>query len=307
MSLWIYKNNNYSATGHYAGDWFDFFEQAEQSDTGVVTWGGPDVTNQARARALAESARPRQRFLCWQRWGKAPAYERPPGAHAAAMGIVKLVKVDKRRTTHDRWHLRVVERFDPPVPLLAYRQISPIIDGIFKSGRSMGTFDELSAIEEEEVLRILKMPRSSDSAMASQQLGASTRVTSRRSDGSGAGFGDAETNRKVERAAVRFVTEKLQGEGWKVISKEKENVGYDLLATKRGAQRHIEVKGVRDSKATFFITAGEVRAAQTDPKWEIWVVTSALTSRPSASVIPGADFGAIYKIDPVSFRASPVP
>lgn len=49
---------------------------------------------------------------------------------------------------------------------------------------------------------------------------------------SGAGYGDPETNRKVERAAVSFVTEWYEGRGWKVETVEAMKCGYDLSCTK---------------------------------------------------------------------------
>lgn len=92
----------------------------------------------------------------------------------------------------------------------------------------------------------------------------------------GAGFGTAEQNRKVEKAAVRHVTDAYEAEGYDVASVEAECCGWDLTATRGDGQVHLEVKGVSSSLVRFFLTANEQRTALADPDWLLIVVTDAL-------------------------------
>jgi len=78
----------------------------------------------------------------------------------------------------------------------------------------------------------------------------------------GAGFGSIENNRKVEKAAIDFVTQHLRQKGYDVESREKECIGYDLDATHQKQKTlHVEVKGVSGGQVHFPITANEVRSA----------------------------------------------
>lgn len=96
---------------------------------------------------------------------------------------------------------------------------------------------------------------------------------------SGAGFGSPESNRKVELAAVKAVTQSLSKAGWKVKSVEKQNLGYDLLATKGTQTQHVEVKGVAGDVPEFIITQNELACAKSDKAFVLAVVTGALTAR----------------------------
>jgi hypothetical protein len=110
-------------------------------------------------------------------------------------------------------------------------------------------------------------------------------------------------NRKIEQTAIAFAKRRLSSGKWRFISKESDKVGFDLLATRRGVERHIEVKGVKGTKPDFIITAAEVRSAQTDRRWEAWVVTSALSTSPRCTEIPGADLVQLYDLKTIACRA----
>src|SRR5258708_7353942 len=71
----------------------------------------------------------------------------------------------------------------------------------------------------------------------------------------GSGFGDPETNRRVEEAAVAFVTESYKKRGWRIISVESERRGYDLHCQKARTEECVEVKGVQGEVPSFIITA----------------------------------------------------
>lgn len=119
----------------------------------------------------------------------------------------------------------------------------------------------------------------------------------------GAGFGNPETNRKVERAAVSLVTDWYKSEGWTVESVEAAKCGYDLLCRKNSEENHVEVKGVQGELVAFIITAAEVRQAQKDSDFVLCVVTSALTDDPKLNLYDGESFASDFELSPLSYRA----
>jgi hypothetical protein len=125
-----------------------------------------------------------------------------------------------------------------------------------------------------------------------------------RKTSTGAGFGNPETNRKVERAAVKAVTEWYEDEGWTVKSVEADKCGYDLLCNRTLEEKHVEVKGVQGDTVAFIITAGELRQAETDPDFILCVVTSALTSASSLNFYDSSEFAAELDLRPLAYRVS---
>lgn len=119
----------------------------------------------------------------------------------------------------------------------------------------------------------------------------------------GAGFGNPETNRKVERAAVSRVTDWYESEGWTVESVEAAKCGYDLLCRKDSEENHVEVKGVQGELVAFIITAAEVRQARNDSDFVLCVVTSALTDDPKLNLYDGESFVSDFELSPLSYRA----
>ena len=94
----------------------------------------------------------------------------------------------------------------------------------------------------------------------------------------GAGFGDPDSNREVELAAMSFTSGQYTVDGWIVEDVSALNCGWDITATKGPRVRHIEVKGVSGSVPKVLITRTELRAAGEDLNWQLVVVTEALTS-----------------------------
>lgn len=76
----------------------------------------------------------------------------------------------------------------------------------------------------------------------------------------------------TEAAAVRFVRHRLHMSGYAVKSRESEICGYDLHATKHGAELHVEVKGSKGDTPHFFISRNEYTVASRDPEWRLAVV-----------------------------------
>lgn len=96
----------------------------------------------------------------------------------------------------------------------------------------------------------------------------------------GAGFGTAEQNRKVEIAAMRAVEEHYAKAGFVPKDVSKMNLGWDITALhlkQDGHVRHVEVKGTSGSMPKVLLTRNEYDTAQSDPDWELAVVTMALT------------------------------
>lgn len=129
------------------------------------------------------------------------------------------------------------------------------------------------------------------------------RASSPISDANGAGFGDPETNRRVERAAILAGTQEFRRRGFQVRSCEAEKCGFDLIAIKGKLEFHIEVKGVQGLQPTFIVTKNEVDAANSDPLFHLAIVRGALTRSPSIDILKGAEFLQRSERVPISFRA----
>lgn len=117
----------------------------------------------------------------------------------------------------------------------------------------------------------------------------------------GAGFGDPATNRVVEMAAERAVTARYEEAGWAVHRVAHLRCGWDLTATRRSEELHLEVKGVRGDRPSILLTRNEVATAETDPAWTLVVVTNALSS-PTVTKYPREVVRSA--IEPTVFRAT---
>ncbi len=119
----------------------------------------------------------------------------------------------------------------------------------------------------------------------------------------GAGYGDPERNREVERAAVSFVRGWYAERGWSVKSVERNRCGYDLICRRNLKEEHVEVKGVSGREQDFIITGGEVHQAQTNRDFRVCVVTNALSATPIMSRCSGSRFLSRFSLEPVQYRA----
>ncbi len=119
----------------------------------------------------------------------------------------------------------------------------------------------------------------------------------------GGGLGHAETNQKIEQAAISFVSEYYKQGGWTVKSVESEKCGFDLLCTKGESQEHVEVKGIQGDLLSFIVTSGEVRKSQSDNYFVLCVVTSAL-SNPKLHRFTAKEFHEQFSLEIISYRAT---
>ncbi len=289
MGLWIYKCNT-----NARGDWMDCFRSMARSKDGTTEWGGSDV---GAPEALALSAKVGQQFLCWQNW---QPNTRPPTVHkgdrAAAVGIVEITDVRVMRNGVHRWRVQTVEEFNPPVALLRSRETYPVINELFTDPQRRKTFHDMSAACERAVLQACGLGKKADKATGPKNPPSGAK-------GNGAGFGDPQTNREVERKAVDFVWSQLADQGYALKSVEPNNCGYDIEAKKANRTRHIEVKGVSGTMPSFIITENEVRISMSDPKWEVWIVTGARSAHPVVHQYSGKELDSKFELTPISYRA----
>jgi len=119
----------------------------------------------------------------------------------------------------------------------------------------------------------------------------------------GAGFGKPETNKRVERAAIEHVRKSFVLQGWKVRSVEPEKCGFDLVCTKDGREKHVEVKGVQGQVVSFIITRGELRKAKADPDFVLCVVTVALSRERKLWCYNAEEIGSVFRFAPLAYQA----
>jgi len=119
----------------------------------------------------------------------------------------------------------------------------------------------------------------------------------------GAGFGDYKTNKLVEEAAIKKATNFLKQNGYTVVSREKDKIGYDLEARKGSKEIHVEVKGSSGKGNRFLITRQETEMAKNNPLFQIWIVTDALSRKPEIIRFTGARFLEKFELKPISYMA----
>lgn len=90
---------------------------------------------------------------------------------------------------------------------------------------------------------------------------------------------NVEAKQKVEKAAIAFVTKEYQQLGYKVISREKDNIGWDLDAERTNLKLKLEVKGLADSQVSVHITQNEYNMMMANKdSYRLCVVVNALVS-----------------------------
>lgn len=110
---------------------------------------------------------------------------------------------------------------------------------------------------------------------------------------------------KCEKAAVRHVRRYLERSNYQVKSREHEICGYDLHATRASEELHIEVKGCTGAERRFFISRTERRAAGSDPRWRLAIITNALHHPPRPQFLTGAQMIRAFALEPVQWEGHP--
>lgn len=103
---------------------------------------------------------------------------------------------------------------------------------------------------------------------------------------------DAEARKQVEKAAVKYVTEVYKKLGYTIVSREKENIGWDLDATKKGIKLKLEVKGLAQSHVSVHISGNEYNSMQANTSsYVLCVVTNAIKNPSLINFVWNADKG----------------
>jgi Domain of unknown function (DUF3883) len=96
---------------------------------------------------------------------------------------------------------------------------------------------------------------------------------------------DVELRKQIEVAAIKAVGSKLEGVGYEIKSVEKDNVGYDLVATRYDEVLHVEVKGRSGHDICADLSSNEfdclkqyVRERKPGAHYRIAIVTQALVN-----------------------------
>jgi hypothetical protein len=116
------------------------------------------------------------------------------------------------------------------------------------------------------------------------------------------GFGTPEHRKEVEESAVAATTKELAKLGYKCVSREKDNVGYDLQATRSndGDTLHLEVKGTSGTQSRFFMTSNEHDYLPA-PEWRLAMVTDAL-GKPVVDIFTLSQFREAFDFAPLVWK-----
>lgn len=121
---------------------------------------------------------------------------------------------------------------------------------------------------------------------------------------SGQGFGLSPAERKaVELHAMRIARKIYEDEGWTVVDTSASRP-FDLLATKGGLNRYVEVKGTTGSGQTIILTSGEVTHANHHPKESALVVVAQVKLNKNGDRWIAEGGTVCFRKDPWIIRAS---
>jgi hypothetical protein len=180
--------------------------------------------------------------------------------------------------------------FSPPIDITTEQWLPAFLSYMGNFGRG------LSPLRPEDVLRF--------EAACDSRTSSSNHVDEQPGRPTGAGFGSVDNNRKVEAAAIAFVTGAYQRQGWAVTSVEAEDRGYDLLCSKDRAERHVEVKGVSGDLSVVIIIVNELGKSKSDEHWVLAIVLRAV-SGPELMEFNGSELGTRFSAVPIAYRLAP--
>jgi hypothetical protein len=233
--LWIYKCNAANLTYQTAwGDWTEFFASELPQ-----AWGGTWATRSAASLRLI-----------WNEVAKGDLVLAYQSNLRAAIGLCEVDDLDDYEDEGGFQReiiLRPVERFLRPVKLHDLKSSIPELASVKALRPALIQTIYATTIEEANVLLAACDAHLSTTAPAAGLVAAT-------GSSKGGGFGDPQTNKLVETAAVEHVTRFYRRLGWALRSVENEKIGYDLCAKKGDLEEHLEVKGVRGSDLCFIIT-----------------------------------------------------
>lgn len=121
------------------------------------------------------------------------------------------------------------------------------------------------------------------------------------------GFPDYETRKKIEAAAVAHVTQHYQSLGYRVDSKETQNLGYDLEVSDSSTGdvvAHVEVKGTSTTVPAFYITRNERVTASALDTWKLAIVTNAIDA-PALQILSADEMEETFEFAEIAWRCLP--
>jgi hypothetical protein len=113
---------------------------------------------------------------------------------------------------------------------------------------------------------------------------------------------DPETKTKIELSAIEFVWRYFESESYLIDDKQKENCGYDLLASKESHEVRLEVKGTASKDKRFFISRNE-RLNSVHPDWRLALVTDVFGS-PQLFLYTKEEMEAAFQMDALSWECN---
>lgn len=115
-------------------------------------------------------------------------------------------------------------------------------------------------------------------------------------------FPDPKQRKLVEEAAIEEA-KKLLSKQYRVVDRQKDNCGYDLLARHRktGEELHVEVKGTSGSDMHFYMTRNEFRYMPMS-QWRLIMVCDAL-GKAKALLLTAAEVRKAFSMDPFAWEA----
>lgn len=117
-------------------------------------------------------------------------------------------------------------------------------------------------------------------------------------------YGDAQSRKEIELAAIDFVTKVLQGRGFVVEDRQDDNCGYDLLAASEHKRLLVEVKGTDAPEPRFFLTRNEYQCSEVEKDWRLFIVTCART-KPFLHEYGVDEMRDSFTLDPLAWEATP--
>lgn len=268
--FWIYKCNSRQHPHQVAyGDWNDFFLGAQEDEWGS-TERVPTLSNAQRGDTILAYQTDRNELV-----GLAKVTALHPRGKFLDLMLRPMKKIGVK--------VRPLKKLDPKIAAIPALQ----------PGRIQTLYD-ITAADAKRLLRAAGVQIRTERNMAKHDL----REISR-----GAGFGSAEANRIVERAAVKHVTSFFTHKGWTVENVSKEKRGYDLLCKRGRSHLRVEVKGVAGGRRQFPITAREKRLWARDTTFVLALVTRAKRVHPLLDLFRGPATLRQFHFEPMSYIA----
>jgi hypothetical protein len=113
---------------------------------------------------------------------------------------------------------------------------------------------------------------------------------------------DQDTKERIEKAAIEYVWRHYEGNGYTVTDRQKDNCGYDLLATKEGSDAHLEVKGTASRKKRFYISRNE-RNNSIHQNWRLALVIDVF-GEAKMSLYTKKEMESFFQMDALSWECN---